>query len=113
MLNVIIVNYNGGTLLCDCLRSLYDDLGDREAQVWLVDNASTDASLRLACERFPQTRLIVNQRNVGYAAANNQALRAILDTSNKETRRQGDKEIDSSLVEHPVTLSPHHPVTLS
>jgi GT2 family glycosyltransferase len=40
-----------------------------------VDNASTDGSARMVRERFPGVRLIENEKNAGFAAANNQALR--------------------------------------
>ena len=43
-------------------------------EIIVVDNASTDASVATVRERFPQVRLIVNDSNRGFAAANNQAI---------------------------------------
>jgi GT2 family glycosyltransferase len=40
-----------------------------------VDNGSTDGSGRVAKEKFPEVKVIENQENVGFAEANNQALR--------------------------------------
>mgnify|MGYP001770858936 CR=1 FL=1 len=77
---VVIVNWNVRDLLAACLTSLYADL-DRaglEAQVWVVDNASTDGSPEMVRSQFPQVRLIANRHNAGFAAGNNQALREVL-----------------------------------
>lgn len=73
-LSVVIVNYNGGALLRACLQHLWPQLAPRW-EVFLVDNASTDDSLSGLEADFPGLRLIRNAANVGYARANNQALR--------------------------------------
>ncbi len=44
------------------------------AEVFVVDNASTDGTVQMMAEEFPQVKLIVNKENVGFARANNQAL---------------------------------------
>jgi GT2 family glycosyltransferase len=72
-LSVVIVNYNGGALLRECLTSLWAAL-EPGAEVLLVDNASTDGSLTGLEITFPGLQVIRNARNVGYARANNQAL---------------------------------------
>ena len=81
-LSIIIVNWNTRELLAGCLGSVLRcqtsptaDGRPLAAEVIVVDNASTDGSAALARQRFPQVRLIENARNVGFAAANNQALR--------------------------------------
>ena len=74
-LAIVIVNYNTHDLLRDCLASVYRSEGDFTYQVWVVDNASTDGSAEMVRTEFPQAKLIVNEANVGFAAANNQALR--------------------------------------
>lgn len=74
-LSVVIVNWNTGRLLSDCLDSLYADLADPDsAEVFVVDNASTDGSAEAALKRHPGTTLIRNSVNPGFAAANNQAI---------------------------------------
>jgi GT2 family glycosyltransferase len=76
MLSIVIVNWNTGELLSQCLDSIYMDPELVEAfEVWVVDNASTDGSAQAALEKYPQTKLIRNQQNPGFAAANNQAIR--------------------------------------
>lgn len=73
--SVIIVNYNGGPLLAECVRSV---LGSTvPVEVWVTDNASTDTSLidlRLTCGADPRLRIIESPTNQGFARANNLAL---------------------------------------
>jgi len=72
-LSIIIVNWNAGPVLEDCLRSLPGALGGLTAEIWVVDNASTDGSPARIRQQFPNVRLQANTVNSGFAAANNQA----------------------------------------
>jgi GT2 family glycosyltransferase len=76
-LAVVIVNWNTKELLLRCLASVYETIRQLRFEVWLVDNGSTDGSVAAAQERFPEIRVIENSRNLGFAVANNQALRQI------------------------------------
>mgnify|MGYP001139542490 CR=1 FL=1 len=78
-LAVVIVSWNVRDLLGACLRSLFVDLdrSNLEAQVWVVDNASTDGTPDMVAESFPEVRLIAGRENLGFAAGNNVALTAI------------------------------------
>lgn len=71
-LDVVIVNWNGGTLLRDCLAGIAASEGAEGIAVTVVDNASTDASL----DRLPVLpgpfRLIRNGTNLGFGRACNQ-----------------------------------------
>jgi N-acetylglucosaminyl-diphospho-decaprenol L-rhamnosyltransferase len=72
-LSVIIVSFNTRALLEACLRSLG---GTRVTlEVFVVDNGSTDGSVELVRTKFPHVRLLLPGRNLGFAAANNLALR--------------------------------------
>jgi hypothetical protein len=65
-------------MLADCLESIRTDLQaleKRGTEVWVVDNASTDDSVLMLQTRFPEVKLIENDKNVGFATANNQAIR--------------------------------------
>lgn len=79
LVSVIIVSYNTRRMTLDCLRALYADLGgvspEPQAEVWVVDNASTDGSADAVRAAFPDVRLIENPRNAGFGAANNLAIR--------------------------------------
>lgn len=73
-LSIVIVNWNTREMLRDCLQSVFDNIGALEAEVFVVDNASGDGSPDMVAANFPQTILIRNAENRGFATANNQAL---------------------------------------
>ncbi len=52
-----------------------DHIRPLSLEIWVIDNASLDGSAEMVRQEFPQVRLIANAENVGFAAANNQALR--------------------------------------
>ena len=74
-LSVIIVNWNTRDLLVRCLNSITQVTQRMKAEVFVVDNRSSDESGRTVKERFSQVILIENETNLGFAGANNQALR--------------------------------------
>jgi O-antigen biosynthesis protein len=74
-LSVIIVNYNVRHFLEQCLHSVFKAAAGLETEVFVVDNASVDGSCRMIREKFPETKLIENQKNKGFSVANNQAIR--------------------------------------
>jgi len=76
-LSVIIVNWNTEALLRSCLRSVYGTIEGVAFEVIVVDNASGDGSVAMLKVEFPQVRRIENYENRGFAAANNQAFRAM------------------------------------
>lgn len=75
-LGIVIVSYNTCALLRACLRSVYASQGDFTFAVCVVDNGSSDGSPEMVANEFPQAKLIANEENRGYPAANNQGLRA-------------------------------------
>jgi len=74
---VVIVNWNAGSALLECLDSLFGSHSGLDLDVVLVDNASDDGSGVEAALRFPQVRLVANIDNRGFAAAVNQGLACI------------------------------------
>jgi GT2 family glycosyltransferase len=72
---VVIVNWNGGDCLTQCLRSVAEQERPPE-RVIVVDNASSDGSFDHALRQFPFVEPIRLGTNVGFAVANNVALRA-------------------------------------
>jgi len=67
---VIVLNYNAGDLLLNCIDSLkkstYANL-----EILVVDNISSDGSQRKCKEKFPDIKLIQNEKNLGYCGGNN------------------------------------------
>ncbi|MGZ3594258.1 MAG: glycosyltransferase family 2 protein [Syntrophales bacterium] len=74
-ISIIIVNWNTRDLLQNCLESIYKTISDISYEIICVDNASTDGSVSMLQEKYPQVRLIQNEENRGFGAANNQAMR--------------------------------------
>ena len=73
-LSVIIVNYNVRLLLEECLRSLQKALSGIDAEVIIMDNASTDNSIGYLQPMFPQYVFVANSANEGFAKANNRGI---------------------------------------
>jgi GT2 family glycosyltransferase len=78
-LSIIVVSYNTCDMLRACLRSVYVGLQHfpADAQVWVVDNASADASPDMVRAEFPQAQILALEKNLGFAAGNNTALREL------------------------------------
>lgn len=76
-LSVVIVNWNTRAHLQRCLARLREALqaSPLVAEVWVVDNASSDGSAAMVAAEFPEVHLIANPTNRNYAAGSNQALR--------------------------------------
>ena len=74
-LSVVIVNYNVEYFLEQCLYSVRRAMQGIEGEVFVVDNNSVDGSLKMLAQKFPEVKVIANKDNVGFAKANNQAIR--------------------------------------
>lgn len=72
--SIIVLNYNGGEFLKNCLKSLsavsYPDL-----EVIVVDNGSSDGSFETVSDFYPDAVAIKNEKNLGFAAGNNVGVR--------------------------------------
>ncbi|MBS1630097.1 MAG: glycosyltransferase [Bacteroidetes bacterium] len=73
-LSVIIVNYNVRYFLELCVDSVLKAAQGFDVEVIVVDNHSTDGSLAMLRQRFPQVIRIENQDNAGFSKANNQGV---------------------------------------
>ena len=74
-LSIVIVNYNVKYFLQQCLYSVRAATQGLETDIYVVDNHSTDQSVEYLRPLFPEVTFIENTENVGFAKANNQALR--------------------------------------
>ena len=75
-LSVLVVNYNSGNLLAECLRSVMNTVDTAPFQVLVVDNDSSDDSLETAIREFPEVEYIRNDLNNWYTGGANQAMKA-------------------------------------
>jgi len=74
LVSIIVLNYNAGELLLNCVDSLkkstYTNL-----EILVVDNISSDSSQKRCKEKFPDIKLIQNSKNLGYCGGNNVGIR--------------------------------------
>ena len=74
-ISVVIVSYNVCRLLDECLQSVEKALEGIEGEIIVVDNNSSDDTVTTLTPRHPSVHFIANSMNVGFARANNQAIR--------------------------------------
>lgn len=66
--SIIILNHNGRRFLNDCFASLgFIDYPKDKYEVIMVDNGSTDDSVRFTAERFPGVRIVRLDKNYGFS----------------------------------------------
>lgn len=93
----VILNWNGGELNLDCVASLLDQ-GLAAADIIFVDNASTDGSLELVCDRYPGLTVLKNEENLGFGDGINVGIRHAL--------RDKERSVDAVLlVNNDIVLS--------
>ncbi|QQG43442.1 MAG: glycosyltransferase family 2 protein [Candidatus Daviesbacteria bacterium] len=76
-LSVVIVNFNSGDFLVECLDSLEQVKNEVNLEIWVVDNASLDTSIKKARKKYPHVNYLLEKQNLGFGKANNLALRQI------------------------------------
>jgi GT2 family glycosyltransferase len=68
--SVIVVNYNAGRQLTQCLRALQKGCR-QDDEIILVDNASTDSSAAEVTHAFPGVQVVRSEANLGFGCGNN------------------------------------------
>lgn len=74
-LSIVIVSYNVRTFVEQCLDSVQKASRGIDVEVFVVDNASADDTVEVIGHRYPWVHLIANTSNLGFAGANNIAIR--------------------------------------
>lgn len=74
LISIIILNYNAGDLLIDCVDSIKKS-NYKNLEIIVVDNISKDDSHKKCKEKFPDIKLIENSKNLGYCEGNNVGIR--------------------------------------
>jgi N-acetylglucosaminyl-diphospho-decaprenol L-rhamnosyltransferase len=106
--SIIVVNWNTRALLERCLRSSFDaDATGLEVEVIVVDNSSGDGSAEMVVDRFPQASLIASTSNLGFARANNLAMRQA--TGKYYLLLNPDAELQEGALASLVTYAEEHP----
>src|ERR1700680_4486287 len=75
-ISIVIVTWNGKRYVEECLDSLRAYINDSTAEVIVVDNASTDGAPELVRDSYTGVTLIRNDKNLGFAKANNIGIRS-------------------------------------
>lgn len=82
LLSIVIVTWNTKSQTLDCLKSIFDIKDFKhlngKIEVIVLDNASSDGTSALIESTFPSVSLIKNEKNIGYAPACNQGMKAAL-----------------------------------
>lgn len=73
-ISICIVNLNSKDYLKNCLESIPQASGNLKLEIIIVDNGSTDGSISMIRDEFPQAILFSNSKNLGYTRPMNQAL---------------------------------------
>ena len=73
-LSIVIVSHNTRDLLAECLGSVRDCPPQCGHEVIVVDNASSDDSVEMLQEQFPDVRCVSSDQNLGFGAANNRGV---------------------------------------
>jgi GT2 family glycosyltransferase len=106
-ISIIIVNWNTRDLLQSCLESILKTIHDISYEIICVDNASRDGSVAMLQDKYREVRLIQNEKNRGFGAANNQAMRimtgryALLLNSDTVLTENAVRELYAFMETHP------------
>ena len=73
-LSIIIVSYNVKSYLRQCLKSIFTSKGLSKLEVIIIDNHSFDGSCHFLRSKYPNIKLIENQKNLGFSVAVNQGI---------------------------------------
>jgi GT2 family glycosyltransferase len=74
-LSIIIVTHNAKDFLRNCLRSVFEKIKNLSFEVLVVDNTSSDGTFEMLKNEFPQVKVIFSKENLGFAKANNLAIK--------------------------------------
>lgn len=74
-LSIVIISFNVSQKLAENLRSIFASQVDFNFEVLVVDNNSQDDTVMMVKKEFSQVKLIVNEKNLGFGKANNQAIK--------------------------------------
>ena len=74
-LSIIVLSYNTKDITLNCLSSVVQFTRGLSYEIMVVDNASADDSVELVKKKFPEVVVIENEKNYGFASANNRGIK--------------------------------------
>jgi len=102
---IVVLNWNGLTDTLACLASLAE-LDYPERKVVVVDNGSTDGSVRAIRERFPTVTVLENRENLGYTGGNNVGIRYALERgADYVLLLNNDTEVDPQMLKRLIEVA--------
>lgn len=106
---VLIVNFNGKSLLDECLSSVLKQTYS-SYDVVLVENGSSDGSAEYVAEKYPSVHLVRCEKNFGFSGGNNRGIEYIRShlTCDFVLLLNNDTRVDSRWIEELVTCAQRH-----
>jgi len=107
---VVVPNWNGMEFILDCLKSLAEQT--QEHAVIVVDNGSVDESVELIKQHFPETKIIRNSKNLGFAGGVNVGIKhAVRENAKYIALFNNDAVADKNWLQRLVEAMESHPKT--
>jgi hypothetical protein len=75
MISISIVTYNNDKIIKKCLQNIFKNINNTDFEIIIVDNNSSDSTVSIIEKDFKNVRLIKNNRNIGFGAAHNMAIK--------------------------------------
>lgn len=75
MVSISIVTYNNDKVIKKCLQNIFQNINNIDFELIIVDNNSSDSTVSIIEKDFKNVRLIKNNRNIGFGAAHNIAIK--------------------------------------
>jgi GT2 family glycosyltransferase len=73
IVSIVIVSWNVASYLSECLDSVANEVLTVSHEVIVIDNNSSDFSVKMIKNKYPWVKVLINEKNLGYSVANNQA----------------------------------------
>jgi GT2 family glycosyltransferase len=105
--SVVILNWNGKTLMEQFLPSVLAHTSGTLAEIMVADNGSTDGSAEMLREKFPSVRLLLFDRNYGFAEGYNRAMSAV--ETPYAVLLNSDVEVTPHWLDEPLRTLDEHP----
>lgn len=106
-ISIVIVSWKLRELLKKCLESIISARGDLQLEIFVVDNASNDGTVEMVKNDFPSVKLIASDKNLGFAKANNLALKQA--AGDYVLLLNPDTEIKSDTLTESIAFMKSHP----